>query len=171
MSTRIYRACDACEVEGVDVPGSEVGPFDGRMVDLCPDHITALVTPLMDLVGDRGHAVDGKPPHRRPRKAPQAAEHAAPVSADPGMVACLLCDHVGTIGGMGGHLRRIHDATIGEVYGPVCPVCGKTAAGTHVGRAHPELGGGGMVAAVEWARTNGDPFGVYADLIGVRPAS
>lgn len=174
MSTRIYRACDQCEKEGKDTPGEPRGPYLGRMLDLCGDCHDALAGELEDLLLDRGVPVDGAPGKRgvgRPRKVPTAAEHAAGVPQDPGMVACLLCDHVGTVGGMGGHLRRIHDTTLGPVYGDVCPVCGKSAGGTHVGRAHPELGGGGMVGAVEWARVNGDPFGVYAALIASRMAS
>lgn len=163
MSTRIYRACDRCESEGIDSPGEPRGPFLGKTVDLCGPCFDDLAKDLVALLDDRGVPVDGKTrrgPYRA-RKAPAAAEHAAGVPMDPGVVACLLCDHVGTVGGMGGHLRRVHHTTVADTYGPVCPVCGKTAGGTHIGRSHPEVGHG-MAGAMEWARHNGDPHGVYA---------
>lgn len=165
MGTRIQRFCD--NHEATDIPGSPRGPFWGRMVDLCDPCAERLTGPLEALVEAVGVHVEGAPVKRKARPA-AAAQAALPgVEADDaaGTYPCIVCHEPHTGGGMGSHVKRMHGgATLRDVYGSDCPICGKSSgnAGTHIGRSHPEAGGHGIVGAFEWAKAAGDPFGIVA---------
>lgn len=147
--------CDVCAADGQREPGEPVTvSIDGhppRLLDLCERDRKTYVAPLAELLESLGRRVDGKPA-RRP-----VAPSAVTGSGD---ATCIICGHPApNASALGGHLRLKHDATLGEVYGTTCPVCGEEKSGTHVARSH---GMPGILPAFAWARANGDPFGVVA---------
>lgn len=152
---RIDTWCDVCLADGQHEPGEPVevalGGHAPRVLDLCERDRKTYVAPLAELLESLGRRVDAKPTRAR-----AAAEEPGGEGA-----RCIVCAHVSpTTSALGGHLRLSHGATMGEVYGGTCPVCGESKGGTHIARAHGLPGG--MVAAYAWARANGDPHGVVA---------
>lgn len=164
MSTRIYRACDNHEAQGVDVEGTPRGPFAGRMIDLCDACMDELAGPLMALVEDRGVPVVDAPARRgpgRPGKAPRAAEQPVLDLPPTDVFPCPLCGaEAPTVSALASHFKRVHHMVPGEVFGNTCPLCGGQGRGTHIPRAHAVAGG--MPGAFAAAEAAGDPYGVVA---------
>lgn len=171
---QVLTWCDPCADAGEQTPGDTYQPNDGRRtLDLCPEH-RQLVDQLEQLLELHGVSVEGVSRPRKAHRAPQRAQGAAQVQGSATGLQCLLCDYQApSSGAMGSHVKR-HGLSIAEVFGAQCPVCGRHAAGTHIGRAHPdESQGQGMVGAFAWARTHGDPHGVVtaAELAATQMAS
>ena len=86
-------------------------------------------------------------------------------------VACPWCPltYARDGSGFGRHLRVAHGFDgVAEAFGGPCPVCGEgpyQQIGNHCRRSHPELGFQFVTQAFEWARDNGDPHVVYAELL------
>jgi hypothetical protein len=167
VSTRIYRACDACQDEGVDAPGTQRGPLFGRTIDLCDGHWDTMAKALAELVDRVGVPVPvGETPVRKRRKGPVTAAQpeVAPTLTDG--VPCPLCGFPREdTKALGNHLRGKHGLNVVDVYGMTCALCGDPfdsgqAIGLHVTRGHGVSGG--MAAAFAQAEAAGDPHGVVA---------
>jgi hypothetical protein len=171
MSTRIFRACDACEAEGIDGAGTQRPPFLGRTVDVCDPHWDVMtVKELIELTEERGAPVGdtAAPPKARrgpgrPRKAPVGAEHPRADQLPFPVFGCPLCGHdAPSASALGQHFRAIHGTDVAGVFGDTCPVCGVESGtagiGIHLNRKHGISGG--MAGGFAWARDNGDPAGV-----------
>jgi hypothetical protein len=164
----ILRWCDACgrEVERVEGDTYRVG-FDGvtREVELCAMHAEEILDPLRTLVVEYGHPVTGD----------KASKPATPVKAPPPEIAgtsrkryrCLDDGVIYTNGdSLGKHYVDDHSIRLADVYGQVCPVCGRecqtyAALGVHIGRGHQDVLGG-MTTSETFLHIErqGDPHGV-----------
>lgn len=84
---------------------------------------------------------------------------------------CLWCplSYSNDGGGFSRHLKVAHGFNgMKEAFGGVCPVCGEgqyELMGAHTKKAHAELGFATIPEAFLWARDNGDPHGVYAEIL------
>lgn len=149
MAKRIVASCDNSEAHPDElVDASEVVvsiDSQPRGLDLCPDCLKALVTPLADLLADRGQPVrpDYKPPKAGPQKHPSAAPTrpvdgltGSPVRKGPGrppapargvpgtnhresLNACPVpgCTWTGRRTSLYSHAKSIHGETVGVLEG------------------------------------------------------
>jgi hypothetical protein len=164
MARTITVLCDRHLGDGERVEGREVPVWGERVLALCEECEVELYKPLADLVDEFGIRQDGKPT-RGPYKKHKTVERVE--RTDLGALVCVLCgeEHGPQMQALRDHTRRAHGRTLSEVYGSVCPVCGADGIqrlGSHVHRAHSDLGIVSSPQAFAWAADHGDPYGIVA---------
>lgn len=165
--------CDVCMGDGgrKEIGESHQVALQGhapRVIDLCERHAKTLVGLLDEALGLYGRRPDGVP--KRPytkRATTQPAEGTTPSPRVPvqGGAQCLVCGHQApTSSALGQHIKQAHGLSMTQMFGAACPLCGTelsaTGMGMHLTKAHDVKGG--MAAAFNVAREQGDPHGVVA---------
>ena len=167
MARTITILCDRHLGRDERVEGREVPVWGGRILALCEECEVELYKPLADVVEEFGIREDGVPPRRRRSSSTTVATVPTTTLVASKTTACLVCgEPVSTShkSALTDHLKRLHRTSVNEVYGLTCPVCGTddVTVGPHAARSHLDLGIHGAADAFDWARANGDPFGVVA---------
>ena len=177
MATEIVRWCDVHVSRDERVKGAEVrlslGGHPAKSLDLCDACRDELIKPIEALLDEFGATVRGDAPtgRGRPRKgAPEAATLPVAVVDPDARFRCLFCPAVyGTANGAYRHMRVDHGTPEGAqaLLGTVCPVCGfegEKSASVHIALGHKPYGFASVLDAYAWARDNGDPHGVWAEV-------
>lgn len=180
--------CDVCAADGEHIEGEPVevtlngATINGRTLtlDLCDRDRKAIVGPLEDALAAYGRKPEGQAPKRRgrPPKPPQEAQEpqeprpSEPIDHHAYPFRCLYCGHeTNNSGAMSGHYKLRHGVSMSEVYGSRCPACGvqmgSSGMGNHLVSSHHIRGG--VAIATAWARANGDPHGVAAEILARVP--
>lgn len=149
----------ATKVEARELPPITLGSKT-RTIDLCEQCDKEFVGPLAQLLDEFG--APPTPPTTTPR---QAGRRRAPT--DKG-APCVWCDvnYSATSGsGYMRHLKVAHGfASAIEAFGTTCAICGDSDVRmmmAHMNNHHAEYGFTHTAQAIDWAKNNGDPHGVY----------
>lgn len=174
MAREIVVWCDPCMGQEMRTAGVEITVAiqtdKPKMLAMCQEHLDSLVKPLASILEEFGASIpDDTAKGRSGRQSlsdlAAGKRHGREPSSRPNQ--CLWCDLTySQSGGFARHLKVAHGFTgLTEAFSGPCPVCGEgpyDLLGSHVSRAHPDLPTH-TTAPFEWARDNGDPFGVYAE--------
>lgn len=137
-----------------------------RTVDLCdPCNTDMTLAELRYCIKEFGQVPDVAGQKAQPVRGPGGSSPRPSRMAE-GRTMCLFCPGEYAWTGWSGHLRTIHGlAGVKEALGRKCPACGEEFDGlsVHITRGHEEFP---MVTdAFFWARDNGDPYKVWAEVI------